>query len=118
MAVAQGPFTADNWPIATCLHAFPPVDKNGIAMHDASDEVWDDMFTQVADAGFTLAELADSHVRPADLEPSRRDEFLSIAKSHGVGIPSVSTNSMRIGSVIACAVTSLCITLPPQVSRV
>jgi len=89
MAVAQGPFTADTWPIATCLHAFPPVDKNGVALHDAPAEVWDDMFTQIADAGFTLAEVADSHVRPADLEPARRDEFLSIAKSHGVGIPSV-----------------------------
>jgi sugar phosphate isomerase/epimerase len=82
-------WTADTWPIATCLHGIPPVDRNGVALHDADSEVWDDMFTQVADVGFTLAELADSHVRPADLEPSRRDEFLAIARSHGVGIPSV-----------------------------
>lgn len=58
-------------------------------MHDADPQVWDDMFAQIEDVDFNLAELADSHVRPADLEPSRRDEFLSIAKSHGVGIPSV-----------------------------
>lgn len=89
MAITHPSFTADTWPIATCLHAFPPIAKNGIALHDAPAEVWDDMFTQVADVGFTLAELADSHVRPADLEASRRDEFLSIAASHGVGIPSV-----------------------------
>ncbi|GHG51454.1 xylose isomerase [Sinomonas cellulolyticus] len=82
-------FTAETWPIATCLHGFRTVDRNGVAMHDASPEVWDDMFAQIEDVGFTLAELADSHVRPADLEPSRRDEFLSIARSHGVGIPSV-----------------------------
>ncbi|SEB70455.1 Sugar phosphate isomerase/epimerase [Paramicrobacterium humi] len=82
-------FTAETWPIATCLHGFPSVDKNGVAMHDADPQVWDDMFAQIEDVDFNLAELADSHVRPADLEPSRRDEFLSIAKSHGVGIPSV-----------------------------
>jgi sugar phosphate isomerase/epimerase len=89
MSIGRTSFTADNWPIATCLHAFPPVDKHGVALHDAPAEVWDNMFAQIEDVGFTLAELADSHVRPADLEASRRDEFLSIAKSHGVGIPSV-----------------------------
>jgi sugar phosphate isomerase/epimerase len=82
-------FTADTWPIATCLHGFRAVDRDGTAMHDAPAETWDDMFAQIADVGFSLAELADSHVRPADLEPSRRDEFLAIAASHGVGVPSV-----------------------------
>lgn len=86
---AKAPFTAETWPIATCLHGFPPVDARGVAMHDAEPEVWDDMFSQIEDVGFSLAELADSHVRPADLTASRRDEFLSIARSHGVGIPSV-----------------------------
>ncbi|GAB2508339.1 sugar phosphate isomerase/epimerase family protein [Paramicrobacterium agarici] len=83
------PFTAETWPIATCLHGFAPVDAEGIAMHDADPQVWDDMFAQIEDVGFTLAELADSHVRPADLSATRRDEFLAIARSHGVGIPSV-----------------------------
>ncbi|ARC58308.1 hypothetical protein AS850_14580 [Frondihabitans sp. 762G35] len=82
-------WTAETWPIATCLHAFPPVDRHGVALHDAPAEVWDDMFAQIESVGFRLAELADSHVRPADLEPGRRDEFLDIARSHGVGIPSV-----------------------------
>jgi len=85
----QPKYTAETWPIATCLHGFPPVGKDGVALHDAEPHVWDDMFAQIQDVGFNLAELADSHVRPADLEPSRRDEFLAIAKSHGVGIPSV-----------------------------
>ncbi|NYD77505.1 sugar phosphate isomerase/epimerase family protein [Arthrobacter cupressi] len=85
----QHPYTAETWPIATCLHGFRAVGRDGVALHDASAEVWDDMFAQVADVGFTLAELADSHVRPADLEPSRRDEFLAVAAAHGVGIPSV-----------------------------
>jgi hypothetical protein len=43
------------------------------------------MFAQVADVSFSLEELAASHVRPADLEPSRRASSLSIAKPHGVG---------------------------------
>lgn len=82
-------WTAETWPIATCLHGFPTVDANGVALHEAAAEVWDDMFSQIEDIGFTLAEMADSHFRPADLEPSRRDELLSIASSHGVGLPSV-----------------------------
>jgi sugar phosphate isomerase/epimerase len=82
-------FTAETWPIATCLHGFPPVGRDGVALHDAAPQVWDDMFAQIEAVGFNLAELADSHVRPADLEASRRDEFLAIARSHGVGIPSV-----------------------------
>ncbi len=83
------PFTAEDWPIATCLHGIPTVTRSGVALHDADAEAWDDMFGEVERVGFTLAELADSHVRPADLEASRRDEFLSIAASHGVRIPSV-----------------------------
>lgn len=85
----QPAFTAQDWPIATCLHGIPTVTRDGVALHDADAQVWDDMFTEVERVGFSLAELADSHVRPADLEPSRRDEFLSIAASHGVRIPSV-----------------------------
>jgi sugar phosphate isomerase/epimerase len=83
------PFTAEDWPIATCLHGIPTVTGDGVALHDADAETWDEMFSEVERVGFSLAELADSHVRPADLEPSRRDEFLSIAASHGVRIPSV-----------------------------
>ncbi|MCY1693605.1 sugar phosphate isomerase/epimerase family protein [Curtobacterium sp. SL109] len=82
-------WTAETWPIAACLHGFPAVGTDGVAVHDAAPEVWDDILGQVAAAGFSLAEVADSHIRPADLEPARRDEFLAIARSHGVGIPSV-----------------------------
>lgn len=57
-------WTAETWPIATCLHGIPPVGRDGVALHDAAPEVWDDMFAQVEQVGFTLAELADSHVRP------------------------------------------------------
>ncbi|MCR2819703.1 sugar phosphate isomerase/epimerase [Microbacterium sp. zg.Y1090] len=66
------------------MHGFPPVRRDGTALHDAAPEVWDDIFAQVARLGFTAIELADSHIRPADLEPSRRDELLAIAGAHGV----------------------------------
>ncbi|MCI9887489.1 sugar phosphate isomerase/epimerase [Micrococcales bacterium 31B] len=88
-AFPAAPYTRSTWPIATCLHGFAAVSEAGVPLHDADPAVWDDMFEQIEDIGFNLAELADSHVRPADLDPSRRDEFLSIAASHGVGIPSV-----------------------------
>lgn len=82
-------WTAATWPIATCLHGFPPVDRRGSTLHDAPLEAWDDVFAQIEGVGFTLAELADSHLRPADYDPGKRDELLAIARSHGVGIPSV-----------------------------
>ncbi|WP_413316570.1 sugar phosphate isomerase/epimerase family protein [Agrococcus sp. 1P02AA] len=86
---AQPAFTAETWPIATCLHGIPAVSTDGVALHDADPQVWDDAFAQVADVGFSLAELPDSHIRPADLEPSRKDELFSILERHGVRIPSV-----------------------------
>ncbi|MET4098010.1 sugar phosphate isomerase/epimerase [Agrococcus sp. UYP10] len=85
----QHAFTAETWPIATCLHGIPPVSRDGVALHDATPEVWDAAFAQVADVGFSLAELADSHIRPADLEPSRKDELFSILDAHGIRFPSV-----------------------------
>ncbi|WP_205327290.1 sugar phosphate isomerase/epimerase [Glycomyces sp. YM15] len=82
-------YLADTWPIATCMHGFPVAGPDGIAFQDAPAEVWDDVFAQIADVGFTLAEIPDDRIRPAELDPSRRDEFLAIAASHGVRIPSV-----------------------------
>jgi sugar phosphate isomerase/epimerase len=81
--------TAENWPIAVCMHGFAPVAPDGVALHDAPAERWDAVFAEIASLGFTELELADSHIRPADLEPSRRDELLSIAAQHRVRIISV-----------------------------
>lgn len=75
---------SQNWPIAVCMHGFAPVGPDGTAMHDAPADVWDGVFAQVARLGFTAIELADSHIRPADLDASRREELLSIARAHGV----------------------------------
>lgn len=86
---ARPDLTADTWPIAVCMHGFAPIGRDGIALHDAPAERWDALFAEVASLGFTELELADSHIRPADLEPSRRAELLSIAGAHGVSIISV-----------------------------
>jgi sugar phosphate isomerase/epimerase len=66
------------------MHGFPPVSPDGTALHDAGPERWDAVFRQVARLGFTAIELADSHIRPADLSPARRTELLAIAGDHGV----------------------------------
>jgi hypothetical protein len=96
MSEASYEFTRNGWPIATCLHGIPSIDKNGTPFHDAKPEVWEDALSQVRDVGFSLAELADSHIRPADLEPSRRDEFLAIAAANGVRIPSIHVQRQSI----------------------
>lgn len=83
------PLDRDSWPIAVCMHGFAPVAADGTRLHDARAEAWDDVFRQVADLGFTALELADSHIRPADLEASRKAELLQIAASHGVQLISV-----------------------------
>ncbi|SDD39614.1 sugar phosphate isomerase/epimerase family protein [Auraticoccus monumenti] len=84
---APAELTAENWPIAVCMHGFarPGADP----LHDAPVERWDEVFTEVEQLGFTAIEIADNHIRPADLEPSRREELLAVAKSHGVEIISV-----------------------------
>ena len=81
---SPAPLDSETWPIAVCMHGFPPVDADGTALHDAPAEKWDALFRQVARLGFTAIELADSHIRPADLEASRREELLSISAAHGV----------------------------------
>lgn len=86
---AGEPYTAETWPIATCMHGFPVVGADGVAFQDAPAEVWDDVFAQIEEVGFSLAELPDDRIRPAELDPARRDEFLAIAAAHGVRIPSV-----------------------------
>lgn len=83
------PLTNENWPIAVCMHGFAAVDADGTRLHDAPAETWDDMFRRIAGLGFTAVEIADSHIRPSDLTPTRRSELKSIADSHGVELISV-----------------------------
>ncbi|MDZ8200211.1 sugar phosphate isomerase/epimerase family protein [Microbacterium sp. SSW1-59] len=79
----------ETWPIAVCMHGFSALTAGGASVHDAPAETWDGMFAQLADLGFSAVELADNFIRPADLEPSRRDELQAIARAHGVRLLSV-----------------------------
>lgn len=79
----------ETWPIAVCMHGFSRVLPSGVALHDAPAEEWDRMFERIADLGFTGVELADSHIRPADLTASRSAELRAISASHGVALVSV-----------------------------
>lgn len=80
---------AAEWPIAACLHGVPSVLADGTTLHDAGPEAWDAAFAQVSSVGFTMAELADSHIRPADLDASARTELVAIAAARGIALPSV-----------------------------
>jgi sugar phosphate isomerase/epimerase len=83
------PLTAENWPIAVCMHGFAPTTRGGVTLHDAPTDVWDGVFAEVAAAGFTAIEIADSHIRPADLIPARRAELVDAARQNGLTITSL-----------------------------
>ncbi|AZH77988.1 xylose isomerase [Microbacterium sp. Y-01] len=82
-------FPAAEWPIAACLHGVPTVLADGRTLHDAGPEAWEAAFAQVAAVDFSMAELADSHIRPADLSSAHRAELVAVAAARGIAIPSV-----------------------------
>lgn len=75
--------------IATCLHGIAAVDADGRALHDAGVAAWAGIFAEVADLGFDLVELPDSHVRLADLDPSEARDIFAAAHDAGIAVPSV-----------------------------
>ncbi|WP_144792660.1 sugar phosphate isomerase/epimerase [Microbacterium paludicola] len=89
MAAPAQPHTRETWPIAVCMHGFSPVLRDGTRLHDATPDVWDGIFRRVASVGFDAVEIADSHIRPADLTPARRGELTAVARGHGIDLISV-----------------------------
>jgi sugar phosphate isomerase/epimerase len=83
-------YTAENWPITAALLQFPGTAADGTSVQDAPAAEWQLVFQEVADAGFTNADLTDSWVRPGDLTPARRDELTAAAKGAGIGLPAIS----------------------------
>ncbi|MEZ3161244.1 TIM barrel protein [Microbacterium sp. BWT-B31] len=81
--------SATEWPIAACMHGIPAVGDDGRGFHDAPISTWDDAFAQIAGMGLSTLELADSHVRPADLGSERTAEIFDSAARHGVSFSSV-----------------------------
>lgn len=86
---AQSTLTSENWPIATCMHGFAPIGRDGVRLHDAPEETWDGVFAQIQRLGFTAVEIADSHIRPSELSPERRALLKDIATRRGVELMSV-----------------------------
>lgn len=76
-------YTADNWPITAALLQFPE-------MQDADPATWVDVFREVADAGFSNADITDSWVRPGDLTDARLDDLKAAAGEAGIGAPVIS----------------------------
>ncbi len=70
--------------IATCMHGFAPVDRSGLALHDAPAESWSTVFAEAAELGFSAIEIADSHIRPAHLDDHRLSELSAAAAATGV----------------------------------
>ncbi|WP_445155173.1 sugar phosphate isomerase/epimerase family protein [Arthrobacter sp. Hor0625] len=83
-------YTAENWPITAALLQFPGTRPDGTSLQDAPASDWQQVFEEVADAGFANADLTDSWVRPGDLSPARLEEFGAAARAAGVGLPVIS----------------------------
>jgi sugar phosphate isomerase/epimerase len=83
-------YTAENWPITGALLPFPGTDSQGTHINDADASAWAEVLTEVKEAGFALADLTDSWVRPGDLSPARLAEFKQTAENVGIGLPAIS----------------------------
>lgn len=83
------PFTADDWPIATCLHGVSTTTSTGVPLHEACDEEWSAALRLVGSVGFGLVELADSHARIGDMSPSRLLDLKAVFAENGIVAPSV-----------------------------
>lgn len=75
--------------IACCMHGFSPADHAGLALHDAGADSWSKVLSTVASLGFTALEIADSHIRPADLDAKRRGELRQAADSAEIDFAAV-----------------------------
>ena len=53
----------------------------GSSAQDQPPEAWARTLADVVDAGFTELDPTDSWIRLADLDRSRRDEFLAVCRS-------------------------------------
>jgi sugar phosphate isomerase/epimerase len=83
-------YTADTWPITAALLQFPGTDATGKTAQDADATVWEGVFQEVKDAGFSNVDFFDSWVRPGDLSSARLDELKLAATNVGVGAPAIS----------------------------
>lgn len=83
-------YTADDWPISAALLQFAPTGPSGGHVNDADASVWEGVFREIAEAGFSNTDLTDSWMRPGDLPAARLDELKQAADRVGMGIPAIS----------------------------
>lgn len=84
------PYTAENWPITAALLQFPNKGADGVRNEDADPSVWEGVFQEVKDAGFSNIDLFDSWIHPGDLAGERLDELKRAADNVGIGAPAIS----------------------------
>lgn len=84
------PYTAENWPITAALLQFPNKGSDGVRSEDADPSVWEGVFQEVKDAGFSNVDLFDSWIHPGDLSSERLDELKRAADNVGIGAPAIS----------------------------
>lgn len=69
---------------------------DGSSVQDQPAEAWARTLADVVDAGFTELDPTDSWIRLADLDRSRRDEFLAVCRSLELTIPAISTSRRSV----------------------
>ncbi|MGO2986326.1 MAG: sugar phosphate isomerase/epimerase family protein [Brevibacterium aurantiacum] len=75
--------------IACCMHGFSPHLPPRTVAGCGHPRSWAAVFSTLTDLGFTALEIADSHIRPADLSPERRSLLKELATSSGVDLTSI-----------------------------
>lgn len=82
--------------IACCMHGFSPTDSNGLPLHEADPQTWAGIFSTLTGLGFTAIEIADSHIRPADLSTERRALLKVLAASARVELTAIHVQRQSI----------------------
>lgn len=95
----EGPVTSradvalnpETWPIASAMIHRQNDLGDGRTVQDQSADDWARTLGEVAAAGFAHVDPFDSWIRLADLELSRLDEFMAVARDVGLSVPGIST---------------------------
>jgi len=82
-------FSAQDWPVVTAMLPFAQRDP-GARPNEQTARQWAEAFREVAEAGFSGADLTDVWVRPGDLSPARLGELRAAAQDEGVELPAIS----------------------------
>lgn len=87
---------AKSWPIAAAMIPFPAMRSDGTLVQEAAPEIWAESLREVAQAGFTSVDPTDSWLRIADLDASRRADFMALCNELGLAVPAISTSRRSV----------------------